>query len=94
MDTPLECRTCSRTDYPASTSQRPALLRNQYPVPLDVRFRSELYRADLDDLPPGQRVKRPCQERREGSLVVYANAITRTEHDDKTGEDTSAKSLT
>jgi antirestriction protein ArdC len=23
-----------------------------------------------------------------GSLVVYANAITRTEHDDKTGEDT------
>ena len=26
-----------------------------------------------------------------GSLVVYANAITRTEHDDKTGEDVSAK---
>jgi hypothetical protein len=28
------------------------------------------------------------QNKRPASLVVYANAITRTEHDNKTGEDT------
>jgi antirestriction protein ArdC len=35
-------------------------------------------------IPPGQRTQRPRPQGRD--LVVYANAITRTERDDKTGE--------
>src|SRR5271155_1049740 len=63
VDTSVECGARRRKNYPATPSQRPALLRYQYPVTLDVRSRPEFYGTNLDDVPASKRFKRPCQER-------------------------------
>jgi hypothetical protein len=54
---------------------------------LDVSHRAEFRGAHLDDVPAGPRTRRARPQGEKGSLVVCANSITRTEHDEKSGED-------
>ena len=87
MGTSLECRTRRRENYPATSSYgQPysginilslwmSALAQSFTAPIWMTFRqaSEL----IAHVRKGEK----------GSLVVYANAITRTERDEKTGED-------
>jgi antirestriction protein ArdC len=76
-----------RTDYPSPAAQRPALLRNQRAFPLDVRLGPEFCRAYLDAFRQASELNAHVRKGEKGSLVVFANAITRTKREDKTGED-------
>jgi antirestriction protein ArdC len=49
--------------------------------------REGLHRADLDDFQAGTGIEGACPQGEQGSLVVYANKIIRTETDQATGEE-------
>jgi hypothetical protein len=54
---------------------------------VDVSHGAEFRGAHLDDIPAGPRTRCAVRKGEKGSLVVYANSITRTEHGEKSGED-------
>ena len=87
MDKAVERRTRGGKDHAPAAPQRPALFRHQHPDALGVGDGAGFRGPDLDDLQTGARTRAHVRKGEKGCLVVYANAITRTEHDDATGED-------
>src|SRR6201987_3087066 len=78
----MERRTRRRPDYAPAAAQRPAHPKRKivataqnFAAPIWMTFRQAL---ELDA---------HVRKGEQGSLVVYANSITRTEQDEKSGED-------
>ena len=87
MDQALERRAYSRTHQQTVTPQRHALQGNECSLALGRGNGKGLCRAYLDDLQAGLELDAHVRKGEHGSLVVYANSITKTETNDK-GEDT------
>lgn len=83
----MERRTCGRKDHLSVTAQWHALLRHQYPNVVERGCCRWLLGPHLDDVQTGVGATRACLQGEKGSLVVYANSITRKETDDQTGEE-------
>ena len=88
VDQALERRTRRRPDHPPAASQRPALFRNQHSVPVGCPPLQQDFAAPIwMTYRQAAELNAHVRKGEKGSLVVYANTITRTEHDDETGED-------
>lgn len=85
----VECGACGRADHTAAAGERDRLSRDQCPDALGHGDGTGIFRPAVADLQTGAGAGGQVRKGEKGSLVVYANSVTRTETDEASGEETA-----